>query len=224
MPVDTPQRKNCILLIRFPPNFVYGIGSPSNDYLFVLPFYAGVDIAPFVIREKRVLSEMHRIIVRLVRCFAEQTSYFELGCKAFLLELLYHVTLHFRIAGASRAELFAQKGRLARLEPALTFVQRNYARPITLKAAASVNKMSIPYFVKLFRRTTGHSFLSYATHVRLLQSVRLLTETSLTITTIAHEVGFSDQSYFDRRFKRAFGKTPRDFRRETRSLPRGVCR
>jgi hypothetical protein len=29
---------------------------------------------------------------------------------------------------------------------------------------------------------------------------------------VAYQVGFSDQSYFDRRFKAAFGRTPRDFR------------
>jgi hypothetical protein len=34
----------------------------------------------------------------------------------------------------------------------------------------------------------------------------------LTIAEVAYQVGFSDQSYFDRRFKAAFGRTPRDFR------------
>ncbi|MPZ20672.1 MAG: AraC family transcriptional regulator [Luteitalea sp.] len=40
----------------------------------------------------------------------------------------------------------------------------------------------------------------------------LLRETGLTIAEIASEVGFSDQSYFDKRFKRAFGLSPREFR------------
>ena len=37
-------------------------------------------------------------------------------------------------------------------------------------------------------------------------------ETGLTIAEIATDVGFSDQNYFDKRFKRAFGRTPREFR------------
>jgi AraC-like DNA-binding protein len=42
--------------------------------------------------------------------------------------------------------------------------------------------------------------------------VRLLKGSSLTIAEVASEVGFTDQSYFDRRFKKAFQRTPRDFR------------
>jgi AraC-like DNA-binding protein len=58
----------------------------------------------------------------------------------------------------------------------------------------------------------GRSFVSYLTHVRLSRSVRLLKESCLTIAEVAYQVGFSDQSYFDRRFKAAFDQTPRDFR------------
>ena len=42
--------------------------------------------------------------------------------------------------------------------------------------------------------------------------LRLLRETELTIAEIAARTGFPDQSYFDRRFKQAFGKSPRQFR------------
>jgi AraC-like DNA-binding protein len=91
-------------------------------------------------------------------------------------------------------------------------VERNYADPITLKEAASLAKMSVPQFVRLFRKVAGMSFVSYLTHVRLSRSVRLLKESCLTIAEVAYWVGFSDQSYFDRRFKAAFGQTPRDFR------------
>jgi xylan 1,4-beta-xylosidase len=96
-------------------------------------------------------------------------------------------------------------------------VEANYAEPITLKEAAYLTKMSVPQFVRLFKRVAGMSFVTYLIHVRLSRSVRLLKESSLTIAQIACETGFSDQSYFDRRFKEAFGHTPRDFRRNFRS-------
>ena len=53
--------------------------------------------------------------------------------------------------------------------------------------------------------------------MRLANGSRLLRETSLSVAEIASAVGFADQSYFDKRFKRAFGRTPMAFRIGARS-------
>jgi AraC-like DNA-binding protein len=203
---------SCVVLISFLPGFVYNLGSPSHDYFFLLPFYANRDAEASVVRESSSLHEMHRIIARLLQCYLERTSYFEIGCKAFFLELLYYVAQSFNAADIRQSEAIRQSERRAKLEPVLAFVDRNYARHITLKEASSIARMSVAQFVKLFKRVARMSFVSYLTHVRLSHSLRLLKQTSLTIAAIAKEVGFSDQSYFDRRFKAAFGRTPREFR------------
>jgi transcriptional regulator GlxA family with amidase domain len=59
------------------------------------------------------------------------------------------------------------------------------------------------------------TFVDYLTHVRLSRALRLLRESSATIAEVALTTGFADQSYFDRRFKAAFGKTPNQVRRST---------
>jgi AraC-like DNA-binding protein len=128
------------------------------------------------------------------------------------LELLYHIAQQLRDADSIRSEMVLQKDRAARLSPVLEYVARNYADTVTLKQAATLAKMSVPQFVRLFKKVAGMSFVSYVTHVRLSRSVRLLKESCLTIAEVACQVGFCDQSYFDRRFKAAFGQTPRDFR------------
>jgi AraC-like DNA-binding protein len=201
-----------VLVISFLPRFVYSLGSPSNDYFFLLPFYANYGLKAPVVREGPSLREIHGIIARLVQRYLDRTSYFEVGCKALFLELLYCITRQFRDAEGLRSEMVFQTARMARLAPVLEFVEGNYPQLITLKEAASLAKMSVPQFVRLFKRVAGMSFVSYLTHVRLSHSLRLLKESSLTIAEVACEVGFSDQSYFDRRFKEAFGQTPRDFR------------
>ena len=158
------------------------------------------------------MREIHRMVARLVQCYSDRTSYFEVGCKVLFLELLYHIARQLRDADSIRSELVLQKDRTARLSPVLQYVERNYADSITLREAAVLAKMSVPQFVSLFKKVAGMSFVSYLTHVRLSRSVRLLKESSLTIAEVAYQVGFSDQSYFDRRFKDAFSQTPRDFR------------
>jgi AraC-like DNA-binding protein len=206
-----------VLVISFLPCFVYSLGSPSHDYFFLFPFYANYGLRPPIVREGPELRGVHQILARLVQCYLERKDYFEVGCKALFLELLYHVAQHFRDAEWIRSEMVFHSAQAARLTPVLEFVEENYAEPITLKEASCLAKMSVSQFVRLFKRVAGMSFITYLIHVRLSRAVRLLKETSLTIAQIACEVGFSDQSYFDRRFKEAFGHTPRDFRRNFRS-------
>jgi AraC-like DNA-binding protein len=206
-----------VLVISFLPRFVYSLGSPSHDYFFLFPFYAKNGLRPPIVKEGPALRGLHQIVARLVRCYFERTDYFEVGCKALFLELLYYIAQQFRDAEWIRSEMVFQTAQAARLAPVLEFVEANYAEPITLEEAACLAKTSVPQFVRLFKRMAGMSFVSYLIHVRLSRAVRLLKETSLTIAQIACEVGFSDQSYFDRRFKEAFSHTPRDFRRTVRS-------
>jgi AraC-like DNA-binding protein len=152
------------------------------------------------------------MLTRLLQCYFDRATYFEIGCKAHFLQLLYQLARHFRHADFRRSEMILHRECVERLAPVLEFIERNYAQLITLRDAACLAKMSVPRFVRLFKRVAGMSFVSYLCHVRLVHSLRLLKESSLSIAEIACEVGFSDQSYFDRRFKAAFRQTPRDFR------------
>ena len=151
-----------------------------------------------IVREGLALRGLHQIMARLIQCYIRRTDYFEVGCKAHFLELLYYIAHQFRDAEWIRSEMVFQTAQAARLAPILEFVKENHAEPITLNEAACLAKMSVPQFVRLFKKVAGMSFVSYPIHVRLSRAVRLLKETSLTIAQIACEVGFSDQSYFDR--------------------------
>jgi two-component system response regulator YesN len=115
-----------------------------------------------------------------------------------------------------RSELIRQQERATRLRPVFEYVSRNFAENLTLKQAAALASMSQPQFIKLFKRVAGMTFVSYVTHVRLSHAFRLLKESSLTIAEVAVITGFSDQSYFDRRFKTAFGQVPSAIRRQIR--------
>ena len=75
--------------------------------------------------------------------------------------------------------------------------------------------MSTPQLLKTCKRVAGVTLIAYLNHVRLSNAARLLRETTESIATVASAVGFADQSYFDRQFKRAFGCTPKEFRRQS---------
>jgi ribose transport system ATP-binding protein len=107
------------------------------------------------------------------------------------------------LMGAGRSEL-------ARI--LFDHINAHTAERLSVSAAARMVGMSAPQFMKLFKQVAGMTLVAYLNHARLANAARLLRETTRSIAEIASDTGFSDQSYFDKRFKRAFGRTPKEFR------------
>ena len=84
---------------------------------------------------------------------------------------------------------------------------------MSLEEAAGRAGMSRTLFKNCFKEVTGTTFTRYRIHLRLTKAAQLLKESELSVGEVAQSVGFSDQSYFDRRFRERFGCTPRDYRR-----------
>ena len=201
------------VVVSFRPEFVYSLGSPSHDYTFLMPFYAAAA------RRARVLPlpehpEAADALRRLVLCRFEEPdgALQRAGCKAFLLQLLLELARRFRVSELAHWEFLRQQQRTLRLKPLFDHVREHYAEKLSVADAAALARMSAPQFMKTFKKVAGTTLVAYLNHVRLANGSRLLRETSLSVAEIASAVGFADQSYFDKRFKRAFGRTPMAFR------------
>lgn len=66
---------------------------------------------------------------------------------------------------------------------------------------------------RAFRRHAGIGVGAYLRRRRLAQARALLVERERPLVAIAAELGFCDQSHFNRSFRRAFGTTPAEYRR-----------
>lgn len=213
--VDFPGFKTRVVVISFMPEFVYSLGSPSHDYAFLLPFYSKLEKRPHIVRVADPASvTVLQAAARLVKCFAAvaDRQFYQAGCKAFLLELLYHMARHFRASELLRWEFLRQQQRSLRLKKLFDHIRQHYADKLSIRQAATLAAMSQPQFMKAFKKVAGMTLVSYLNHVRLSNATRLLKETDLSIAEIASGTGFSDQSYFDKRFRRAFGQSPKEFR------------
>jgi AraC family L-rhamnose operon transcriptional activator RhaR/AraC family L-rhamnose operon regulatory protein RhaS len=69
-----------------------------------------------------------------------------------------------------------------------------------------------------FQATVGQSPIEYLLHLRLQRAEQLLLSSPAPISQVAFEVGFSDANYFTRQFHRMRGQSPREFRKQHRSL------
>ena len=70
----------------------------------------------------------------------------------------------------------------------------------------------MPSLSKLIKEGTGSTFQELLMKRRFEKAAVLLLETSLQVEEIALNVGYENQSYFFRQFKKRFGMTPRSYR------------
>jgi YesN/AraC family two-component response regulator len=71
------------------------------------------------------------------------------------------------------------------------------------------------YLSSLFKQQTGQTFTEFVNLLRIEKSKELLRHSSASILDISLEVGFSNQNYFNRVFKKLTGITPGEFRRQS---------
>jgi len=95
---------------------------------------------------------------------------------------------------------------------ALDYIKKNYHKRITLEEVAGQVFLNPSYFSKIFKSEMKTTFVSYVNNIRINAAKRLLADISIPLTDISLMVGFEDQSYFTKVFKKATGVTPGKYR------------
>lgn len=93
------------------------------------------------------------------------------------------------------------------------YVADNYACRISITDAAEKVCLNPSYFSHLFAKETGQHFSDYLMEFRIQKAKELLMSTNLSVGEIAEKVGYSDQRYFSRIFRRLTEMNPTDFRK-----------
>ncbi|MFD1903899.1 helix-turn-helix domain-containing protein [Paenibacillus rhizoplanae] len=65
-----------------------------------------------------------------------------------------------------------------------------------------------------FKQITGENLSDYLTGLRVEKAKALLQNTNLRLSQIAELVGYEDEKYFSRVFKKTAGLTPREYRKQ----------
>ncbi len=97
----------------------------------------------------------------------------------------------------------------AKLVRALEYIQDQLNADLTVSGIAQAVYMTPYYFTRLFKESTGQSPYQYVVEARVRKAKELLTTGKFTISEVAHNVGFADQSHLTRHFKRVFGLPPK---------------
>lgn len=100
------------------------------------------------------------------------------------------------------------------IRKALRFMSDNYNQRLDVKLVATHIGLSPSYFSSLFNETLGCSFTDKLNTIRVEESKRLLLSTKYELADIAIAMGFPDQSYYCKVFKKITGISPGKFRNQ----------
>lgn len=96
---------------------------------------------------------------------------------------------------------------------AIKFINNNYYKnELSLEMVAKNFCLSSSYLSKLIKTGTGLSFIDYVTSIRIKKAISIMDDPTVKIYQVAELVGYSNQHYFCKAFKKVTGLSPTEYR------------
>ncbi|MEK3914941.1 response regulator [Paenibacillus sp. FSL H7-0331] len=92
------------------------------------------------------------------------------------------------------------------------YIELNYYRNITLQDISTKFHLNREYISRKFKLELKENVIDYLNRIRIEKSKVLLLNPQIKIVDVAGKVGYQDEKYFSRVFKKLEGQTPKDFR------------
>lgn len=92
------------------------------------------------------------------------------------------------------------------------YLHENFHQKVELEQIAQMVPMSPTYFSAWFKKSVGHSLITYVNKLRIEQASRWLLTTDWDIAEIAYKSGFQHVTHFNRVFKQEKNMPPSTFR------------
>ncbi|WP_416147344.1 helix-turn-helix domain-containing protein [Salipaludibacillus sp. HK11] len=105
------------------------------------------------------------------------------------------------------------------LNRAVSFINQHYHTYVTIDEIANAANVSKYHLIKLFQKSLNITPGHYVTNKRIEKAIELMVNTDFTIKTIAEKVGFANDNYFNKVFRKVVGIPPGEFRKNKNRMP-----
>ncbi len=155
--------------------------------------------------------EMRFLLDRLERELREQREGYRIFIKTYLIQVFLFLSRCYQDRQYQPLASLSDNREI--LTRASEFIALHHALPLTLDQMSQMCGMSPSTFKTKFKRHLGKTFLEFRNEVRLQTAQNMLAETDKKVLFIAHEVGFTDLSSFNKAFKLMYGIPPGEYRK-----------
>lgn len=174
-----------------------------DDYLFPLMenrlrFPNVIPDSVPILREK---------IEKIIQLYHSKEPHYRLQIRVLVLSILCDMFVNNLMTEPAEKTHFQEKHRAI-----LAFIQENYLRELPLEAVAAEFHMAPKYFSRYFKNTFHIALTEYINNLRLEKAADYLRHSDFSVTEIALQTGFNSSSYFNKKFRESYGKTPTEYR------------
>ncbi|MDD5678478.1 MAG: helix-turn-helix domain-containing protein [Kiritimatiellae bacterium] len=131
---------------------------------------------------------------------------------SILLMILREALCNAQKHGAKEKNAYGERHRQLLMLRARQYLDEHFAEPVSLDQLARMLNVSPFYLSHIFSRESDFSLFTYLTNLRMQRSRTLLLKGAVNVTEAAHAVGYEDEGYFSKVFRKYFGVPPRDMR------------
>ncbi|MEF2244204.1 helix-turn-helix domain-containing protein [Paenibacillus sp. IITD108] len=142
----------------------------------------------------------------LTQQWLRKHNFYQVACHYNLLELLTLLNIEL-----THQENPAANNLVMQIQE---YIADHYREKIELKKLAKLVDRTPSYISTVFHTVTGQTITEYIQQIRLSAARDLLTKSHMTIGEISNYLGFCEQSYFNKVFKKAIGVPPSAFMKE----------
>lgn len=143
--------------------------------------------------------------------FIEKKYGYDLRIKGKLLELW--ACLHEGVQPLLKENELSRTKNIQLIKNMLTFIQDNFSKRITLDEIAESANISKSECCRIFKAIMKESPFTYLINYRIQKSIPLLLSNTLSISQVAHMVGFTHASYYAEVFRRIVHISPSCYRK-----------
>lgn len=182
------------------------------DYDFLYGYVDHLSTLRFEMPQSEALKEkLHDLILMIDNAFIVKQLGYEMDITASLLQI-GSILLKNCVVSEDKLLENGEISNLRTIQNAVSYIEENYARDLTLEEIASHMNFAPAYFSKKFRQMTGVTYHDYLIDCRIKNSLKDIRNTDLSMTDIAYRNGFPSVKSFIEYFKRAYNTTPLKYR------------
>ncbi len=154
------------------------------------------------------VEEITSLFVDMYKLCNEKPQGYRYECTA----MLYH--LFYLIRHEIHDEIISSVDTQGRLKKATDYIHSNYRnKNISVSELAEMSAVSDVYFRSLFKKIYLVSPNKYINLLRLEYAAQLLQSKLYTVSEVSEKAGYNNVKYFERSFKKHYGKTPGQYKK-----------